>query len=198
MKKIIIALCVAVGLFAIGYNAYQSEKQATTGKRKVYAVLPLSGLYAQYGKDVKSVIDWYMRTQNPNFEIVEVDSGGEPAKALTAMQQKLIYAEKPIVLSMFTPISSVLLPILKEKNGFLFSISTIGITSELGNFQIISRSAEDIVRTLVPYVQKHFQNVSVFYSQDEYGLRELKFFEKICLSDNLRNFFCVYLRLELR
>ena len=178
MKKIIIALCVALVIFAVGYNAYQSEKQATTGKRKVYAVLPLSGLYAQYGKDAKSVIDWYMRTQNPNFEIVEVDSGGEPASGLTAFQQKAISAKDPIVFSVFSPVSAVLLPAVKKKGGFLFSISTVGIDSDLGNFQIMSRSSVDIINIFAPYIQPKFNNSAIISSEDEYGLQEAKMLEK--------------------
>ena len=51
IKKILVGLFVALCLFAVGYNAYQSEKQATTGKHKVYAMLPLSGLYTKFGKE---------------------------------------------------------------------------------------------------------------------------------------------------
>ena len=178
IKKILVGLFVALCLFAVGYNAYQSEKQATTGKHKVYAMLPLSGLYTQFGKDIKSVIEWYMANKNPPFEIVYVDSQGEPAKALTAFQQKAIYAKKPIVLSAFAPVGSVLVPSVKEKKGFLFSISTVGISSDLNNFQIVSRSSKDITDLLAPYIQKNFKSIAIFYSDDEYGLREMKAMEK--------------------
>ena len=179
MKKFLITIIVAVVLFAVGYNAYQSEKQATTGKQKVYAVLPLSGLYAQYGKDIKSMVDWYVHHKKPQFEVVYVDSAGEPSKALSAFQQKAMYAKQPIVLSTFTPISTVLLPTIKEKQGFLFSVSTIGITSDLNNYQIVSRSSEDIINILGPYINKRFKNIAIIYSEDEFGLREVKLMEKL-------------------
>ncbi|MBP5534291.1 MAG: ABC transporter substrate-binding protein [Alphaproteobacteria bacterium] len=174
MKKVLIGLFIALCLLVVGYNAYQSERQATTGKTKVYAVLPLSGVYAQYGKDVKSIIEWYIQNKKPNFEIVYMDSEGEPAKGVTAFQQRAIYAKEPIVFSVFSPISAVMTPVVKEKGGFLFSISTVGIASDLGNYQIISRSSSDIIDILLPYIQKNFKNIAIIHSDDEYGHQETK------------------------
>ena len=178
MKKVLIALFVIICVFAVGYNAYQSEKQATTGKTKVYAVLPLSGVMAQYGKDAKVVVDWYIENKKPDFEVVYIDSESEPAKGLTAFQQKAIYAEKPIVFSLFAPVSSVLLPVIKEKNGFLFSVAAVSLLTDLDNFQIVSHSLPDMVDTLGPYIQKNFKNIAIFYSDDVYGIEVVRLMEK--------------------
>lgn len=177
MRKILIILFVLICIFAVGYNAYRSEEQATTGKRKVYAVLPLSGVMAQYGKDAKVVIDWYIKNKSPDFDVVYIDSESEPSKGLTAFRQKAVYAEKPIVFSLFAPVSSVLLPVIKEKDGFLFSVAAVSLLTDLDNFQIVSHSLPDMVDTLGPYIQKDFKNIAIFYSDDVYGLEVVRLME---------------------
>ena len=74
MKKIVIALCVILCVFAIGYNDYQSEKQATTGKQKVYAVLPLTGYGSHVGQQQKPIIElWQKEHPDASFDIRIID-----------------------------------------------------------------------------------------------------------------------------
>ena len=174
MKKVIIALCVALVVFAVGYNAYQSEKRATTGKRKVYAVLPLSGQFAEYGKDVQKVIDLKMRESNHLFEIIYVDSEAAPAKAISAFTQASINDPHPIVISAFAFISSVLAPIVEKRNGFMFAISTVAVTSDTHNYVKIFRSIDDVLNAITPYITTNFKKVSIVYTLDDYGLSEYK------------------------
>ena len=174
MKKIIIALCVAVGLFAIGYNAYQSEKQATTGKRKVYAVFPMSGPFATYGKDLQKIMNIYIAQKDFDFEIKYIDSAGNPTTAVTALQQATVNDKHPIVISAFSYISTVLAPVVHDKNGFLFGMFTVSISSDTNSYQRISGTAKDTIKPMIEYMKNNPQKNGVICIQDEYSLSELK------------------------
>ena len=69
MKKIIIALCVALAVFAVGYNAYQSEKQDINGKKKVHVILPLTGVYSRIGNEKQDILNIYIK-KHPEFHMV--------------------------------------------------------------------------------------------------------------------------------
>ena len=174
MKKIIIALCVVLAVFAVGYNAYQSEKQATTGKKKVYAVLPLSGPFASYGKDLQKIMDIYMAQRQFDFEMKYVDSEGNPSKAVTSLQQATVNDKNPIVISAFSYISTVLAPVVHDKNGFLFGVISVSIASDTNSWQRISGSAKDTIKPMINYIKQNPKKTDVICIQDEYSLSELK------------------------
>ena len=174
IKKIIIILCVAVGLFAVGYNAYQSEKQATTGKRKVYAVLPMSGPFATYGKDLQKIMNIYMAQKEFDFEIKYIDSEGNPTKAVTGLQQATVNDKHPLVISAFSYISTVLAPVVQDKNGFLFGVITVSINSDTNSWQRISGTEKDTITQMIDYMKQTQKKTNIVCLQDEYALKELK------------------------
>ena len=178
MKKIIIALCVALVVFAVGYNAYQSEKRATTGKRKVYAVLPLTGESGQYGRDVQYVMEAYMQQKDLPFSIQYIDSETNPMKAVTALQQATLNDPAPIVISVFTPIAAALAPIIEQKKGFLFATACVAITTQSQSYQLMSQPADAIMNVMSPFIIKNYKKVNIAYTQDDHGLEELNFLKK--------------------
>ena len=176
MKKIIIALCVALAVFAVSYNAYQSEKQATTGLKKVYAVMPLTGSLATLGQEGKKVIDFMMKNGNYPFKVVYVDSEGNPMKALTALQAATVSEKEPIVFSfILSSVNSALVPYIAPKNGFLFGVSTSMVNSDLKNWQLVTLTIADVSNPLIDHIVSKYQSLDIVYIEDEYGVMETKY-----------------------
>jgi len=168
-----IAALVVAGI--IGTNMYQQQQDRADGKRTVYAVLPLSGQFASYGKDVQKTMDMYVAENKPSFKIKYIDSEANPTKAVTALQQATLNDDEPIVISAFAFISSALAPVVEQKKGFLFAISTVTISTNSHSYQRMSRSAEDIMKVIAPYLSDNYKKVSIVYTQDDYGLKEFNF-----------------------
>ena len=177
IKKIIIALCVALVIFAVGYNAYQSKKFTATGKAKVYAFFPLTGADGLYGKAMQVAIDSYMKTKNFDFEIVYIDSQADPAYAVSAFHQKTLNEKNPLVLAAFSTVASAMASVVEQKNGFLFAVSALGTVSKSKAYQLVTRNAFDVVNVLVPYIKKNFKNIAIVYVEGAYGFSEVQILE---------------------
>ena len=176
MKKIIIALCVALVVFAVGYNAYQSEKSAKTGLKKVYAVMPLTGSLATLGQEGKKVMDFMMKNGDYPFKVVYIDSEGNPMKALTALQAATVSEKEPIVFSfILSSVNSALAPYIAKKNGFLFGVSTSMVNADCNNWQLLTLTIADVSSPLVDYVLSHHRSLDIVYIEDEYGVMEAKY-----------------------
>ena len=173
MKKLIIALCVALVVFAVGYNAYQSEKQAHADKRNVYAVLPLTGPLSVWGKQAKETMDYYLK-KNPDtpMHLVYVDSESNPMKAVTGLQSKILNDKNPIVISAISSVSAALLPFLSQHNGFNVSMYT-KVSPAIAQYQNQHRISFSILTEMgkqaMDYANGHYQTMTVFYSEDELG-----------------------------
>ncbi|MBP5343700.1 MAG: ABC transporter substrate-binding protein [Alphaproteobacteria bacterium] len=165
-----VAIAVIFGI--VGYNAYQSEKQATTGRQKIYAVLPLSGNVAFLGKKIKGVIDYATQKHTYPFEIVYVDSESNPMKSLTALQTATIAQEKPIVLSFMSSVGSAIVPYIKQQKGFLFTVTTKSITADVDSFLHMDCDISDIMNPLVERILKKYNTLDIVYIEDDYGLSE--------------------------
>ena len=176
MKKIIIALCVAVVLFAIGYNAYQSEKQATGYKKNVYALVPLSGPVAWYGKDIQREIQLMEKEKNYSFHTIFLDSAAEGQKAVLALQQATLNEKKPIVITTFSAVSSAIAPTIAQRNGFMFALSTFLVKTDTQSYIKLMGDEQTVMKPVVKYIQdKKLQKIAVFYIESDYGLKEFKY-----------------------
>ena len=175
IKKIIIALCVALVIFAVGYNAYQSEKQATTGKKKVYALLPLTGGLASIGQEYKKVIDNEMKEKEFPFSIVYVDSESNPMKGLTALQAASVSDPHPVVFSFMSSVGSAVAPYIDQKKGFMFAVSSQSVNADVTSYQQVATSLADQLDPLIDYILSHHKSLELVYITDEYGLAQKKY-----------------------
>ena len=163
---------LAVGL--IVYSNMQEQKtQQELGKRNVYAVLPLSGPLAVWGKQAQETIDYYLK-KNPDapMNLVYIDSEGNPSKALTALQSKILDEKNPIVISAISSIGAALLPFLDQHGGFNISMYTkvSPATAAYKNQQRISFSIlTEIGEKVIDYANSHYKTMVIFYSEDELG-----------------------------
>ncbi|MBP5534680.1 MAG: ABC transporter substrate-binding protein [Alphaproteobacteria bacterium] len=179
MKKInwkVIVVCVVVALiagFIICSNMKEQKALQESGKRNVYAVLPLSGPLAVWGKQAQETIDYYLK-KNPDapMNLIYIDSEGNPSKALTALQSKILDEKNPIVISAVSSISAALLPFLDQHGGFNVSMYTkvSPATATYKNQQRISFPIlTEMGEKLIDYMNKHYKTMAIFYSEDELG-----------------------------
>ena len=172
-KKVIgwaVAAAVVVGI--VGFNMHQQQALQNSDKKVVYAILPLSGQIAQYGKDMQKTMEVYVRQNNLPIQLKFLDSAGVSATAISAFQQATAYDNNPIVISLPSHISSALAPIVETKGGFLFGIATLTISTDSKSFQRMSRCAKDEIQPITDYVKKNFKNIAVAYTQDDHGQKD--------------------------
>ena len=166
-------IAALVAGFLIYSNMQEQKALQTSGKRNVYAVLPLTGPLSIWGKQNKETMDYYLR-KNPEapINLVYVDSEGNPSKALTALQSKVLYDENPIVISSVSTISAALLPFLDQHGGFSVSIYTkeSPAISQYKNQQRISFPIlTEVGKKVIDYANKHYKTMVIFHSEDELG-----------------------------
>ncbi|MBP5344244.1 MAG: ABC transporter substrate-binding protein [Alphaproteobacteria bacterium] len=172
----VVAIACIFGI--IGYNAHQSEKQATTGKQKVYAVLPLSGISTAVGEQAKKTMDIYMETNHPDFDIVFVDNQSQPSVALTALLAKTVNEQKPIVISLATAMTSAILSGI-SKDAFVFGNYVTEIEGKNHNYQLLTGELEEVMQPIKKYlVTSAFQKIAIVYIENEFGLLEVKYLQR--------------------
>ena len=168
-KKIIgwfLAAAVVVGVVA--FNMHQ--QQTGSAKRKVYAILPLSGNMAELGNSMKDIaVEWQKAHPNALFDIQYIDNQTRSDVALSSFNQSTIYDDNPIVFTALSSISNVLSPIVKQKNGFAFGICTLPLKENVGSYQRVSNGVDDYMPELVEYLKK-VPSLAVVLTEDDYGV----------------------------
>ena len=180
IKKVIIALCVALVIFAVGYNSYQSQQKGTADKKSVYVSVQLTGPVALAGKHVKAAMDsWMEMHPDASFELVYVDNESRPDRAVTGMQQKTLDDKHPITLTIGSIYANVIFPVMKNRNGFNFSIMSFNsIVEGYDNAQNLSSSLADVMQPIVDKVNQNYKSVGIISSLDEFGRQETNYFVK--------------------
>ena len=165
-------LAVLVLGFVLYFNIQRTPKTQYSGKRNLYAVVPLTGGFSSIGKSVKQAIDFWQK-DNPDapFDIIMIDSETKADTAITAIQQKTALDDSPLILSVTSMISYNLIPSSDNKDSFTFAI----VTTEKDNYnyhkyQRVSNSANDTVQPIADYVaQNNLKKIAVVYSNEEFG-----------------------------
>ncbi|MBP5534342.1 MAG: ABC transporter substrate-binding protein [Alphaproteobacteria bacterium] len=160
--------------FVICFNMQKQKALQTPDKRNVYAMLPLTGEFAQYGKDIQYAMEIYMQQKDLPFSVRYIDSEGNPMKAVTALQQETLNDPSPIVISVFTHVAAALAPVVEQKNGFLFATACVAITTKSHSYQRMSQPAEAIMDVISPFIIKNYKKINIVYTQDDHGLEELE------------------------
>ena len=175
MKKILLTICAVMVIGAIITMNILQEQQ-TSGKRNVYALLPLTGPMAQTGKDAKAVMDHYYKNGNYDFNLVYIDSETNPTKAITALQQKAINDDSPIVVAALSGVVSAVAPYVQQKNGFLYAITACN--KDLPAFLRLHSDVDGMLEPTVFYIKDHYKNIAIVYVEDEFGRLERNYFTK--------------------
>ena len=172
-KKTVVSVIAVLAIGFVIYSNVQEQKALqNSGKKVVYAVLPLSGQIAQYGKDIQKTMEIYTQQNNLPIQLKFLDSAGTSATAVSAFQSATLYDDNPVVIATPTHISTALAPIVEQKKGFLFGIATLSISSNSKNFQRMSRCVKDEIEPLSNYIIKHFKTIAIAYTQDDHGQKD--------------------------
>ena len=173
-------IAVLVAGFIIYSNMQEQKALKETGKKNVYAVLPISGPFTEYVKVVKDTIKlWQEDHPNAPFQITYLDSESNPSKTVSMIHQMASDEKNPLFITSMSLINSAILPVVERLDGFNFAITMTSIKPEFKNphFQKISHSGEDELVPILNYTKK-FKRVALFYTNEEFGLYSEKFITK--------------------
>lgn len=169
-KKVIgwgVAALVIIGV--VGFNAYK-EQSNNNGNKKVYAILPLTGMYAQSGKEQKLALETYAKA-NPNipFEVEFFDNESNPTKSLSIAQMVGRKDKSPLFVCAIGALCRPILPQLKQMNGFMIlSPSVQAENTDVKEFQRISINHAEMNAPHIDYLQPG-KNVVIVHSNEEAG-----------------------------
>lgn len=184
-KSVVGCIAAVILIFVIiGYNAYQAKQQTIIGKKKVYAILPLTGMLSGPGEQFKSAINTWVK-QNPDalFDVVFLDNEGKTAQAVNIVNQIQLTDKKPIILTVATFLTKPLIPVTKD--GFIFGATILPMSDVFStdNFQQLGYSEEGMLRPLLPFIQAG-KKYTILTSYEDFGIRSSNFFEKMIIERN--------------
>ncbi|MBP5534597.1 MAG: amino acid ABC transporter substrate-binding protein [Alphaproteobacteria bacterium] len=170
MKKVLIVLFIALCIFAVGYNAYRSEQRVDNGKKKVYAILPVTGNLSFQGKEEKKTMEvWMQNHPDAPFELEFFDNESDATKSLTLAQRIAMSDKQPLFICPTGGMCHPIVPQLKAMNGFMIlSPSTQEEDGTYKEFQRISYGSADMNKPLIDSVKKG-QTVVIMHSNDTAG-----------------------------
>lgn len=149
-------------------------------KQNVYAIFPLSGNFAAGGKILTRTIDTYMKVHpKSNISIRYIDSQSDPAKAISAVRQGVLYEKSPIAVLGITSVCSAVLPIISESGGFAFPVCALksNTASISPCYQFLSYDVEDVAEMPALYMRSKCKTVAIVYSDEDYGRKSKEAFK---------------------
>ena len=171
-------IAALVAGFIVYTNMQEQKALQNSGKRTVYALLPLTGYGSHVGAQQKAAIElWKEKNPNPSFNLHIVDSETAPMKAITALRQALLDEENPIVITSNALVSYSALPVIEEKNGFALWVCTFereGFKNP--HFLRISDRGMDSMPHVAKYLENH-ENIVVFYTNEDFGRNSVNIFK---------------------
>lgn len=180
MKKVIIAVCIALCVFAVGYNVYQEKQTNKKGTFIIKALVPLTGRSASVADSTYAGIDLakdeLAARYGDRFNIVLLDSGSDPTTALSIYRQQIEGSGDNVAL--FYTLSAVGKAIKPVLNGDMLALSLTAVDGlsapEKNLFQLAPKTA-DIKPALVDFIKKkNIKTVSIVYPGIDYGLENLR------------------------
>ncbi len=173
MKKHLVLGLFMVGAIILSIVWLSSGVNHTSSKRKVYALYPMSGAFAEGGKNAQLITEMYFR-DNPQSKLTVkyVDSESNPSKAVSAINQAIAADDNPLAISVITSVGASCIPALANKKGFALAVCSLR-TKQFDNFtnyQFLSYNVEDVVKLPAQFLSKTCSTCVVIYSNEEYGL----------------------------
>lgn len=174
----ILLLAVILVSIAVAYFFVQ-HLQKNDIQQNVFVVLPLTGYLSSVGQTGKLAVEAYFH-ENPetHLKVNYVDTCSDTAKGLSALAQQSINEDKPIVISIFSIFSKVIVPYIDSRGGFSFPVSTLDLDvfKTCNRFQRVSNSVSDLIDPVICYLKNNSKNVFVIYANDDYGLANKAYF----------------------
>ena len=132
----VIAIAVIFGI--IGYNAHQEHLKSQTDKKRVYAILPITGGFAFQGKEEQKTMQvWMQNHPNAPFELEILDNESNPTKSLTLAQRAAMNDKSPLFIVPIGALGHPIAPQLESMNGFM--ILSPSTQEEDGTYKRVQR-----------------------------------------------------------
>lgn len=178
MKKIIAVIAIltlSIGVF------YSCGKKDDGVEIKVGVLLPLSGPYAEPGKNVLNGISIAIESFNSNniynkkIKLIVEDSKGEPSTGVSAFNKLINIDKVKIVLGdLFSSVTLAVAPIAeKERILILAPGSSNPKLTNAGDYIFRNWVSDDFDgKVMAEYIKKqtNYRNLAVIYANDEYGV----------------------------
>jgi len=172
--QIIIGIIVAIIILAGIWYGVSKKSTAPTTKEpiKIGAILPLTGDFAEYGKDELSALELFIEEWNSKndkkIKLLVEDSRTDPKEAVSALNRLLLENPK-VFLTVGSSISLALQPIINEKQ-----IPTIAVAANpdtAKGFMIQNNpTADDYVNLVAEEIlAKNIKKVGLILRNDDFG-----------------------------
>ena len=165
-------IATLVAGFIIYSNIQAQKNLQNSGKKNVYAVLPLSGSIAKSGQEYQQVLELYQK-HNPqnNLNFIYVDSAFVPSQAVSALQSKIVMENRPLVVVTGTTIALAIQNIVDEKGGFiLISGGAKPTNATKNNYWNFSSGNGLGMDKIANYINKKYKKIAMFYPNSDYGI----------------------------
>lgn len=169
-RKITVGFFCIISLIACFFVKIGEKKD---NRMTVYAVLPLTGPFAEAGRIMRTGMEIYVKENNDiGFKLKVIDSGVTAANAVSALMQQIATEQHPIVVSGVTSISAAIIPAVAQRNGFTIANSAMDTDAivKQDQYQRLSYGRYDSVLPVAEYISSNFHNVAVMYTNEDYGL----------------------------
>ena len=188
MKKKHIVSIVIVLILGVLLVSFWNGNRSEGTKRKVYALLPLTGMVADPGNMAKNAMILYMKEHpETDYSLHFIDSESSASKAVAALSNAIAGEDKPIVVSFMLPITLSVLSTVQAKGGFVLATGTLDSPSlqKYQSYVRISHGARDFTIPMANYVNQHYKKIAVIYANDEYGTTVKNVFKENLLSSKV-------------
>ncbi len=173
MKKTVLLGILFLAIIVVFIILWTNVFGKSSTKKTVYSISPLSGAYAEGGKNARLITEMYFHDHpESKLSVKYVDSESNPTKAVTAINQAIIADKNPLAVSVITSVSVACIPALAEKNGFTIAVCALKTKQfeKFSNYQFLSYDVTDVVGLPAQYLSKNCKSCIVIYSSEEYGL----------------------------
>ncbi|MBP5344002.1 MAG: ABC transporter substrate-binding protein [Alphaproteobacteria bacterium] len=176
-------IAALVAGFIVYTNMQEQKALQETGKKNVYAVLPLTGGLSYVGQEAQKAIQAHMASKDKSFNVIFIDSQSQTSTALTSLLSKTLNEKEPIVLSILTSATSAILS-GAPKNSFIFGNYITSIDEKYKNYQLLTGELNEVMSPIKKYLETApIKKIAVVYIEDDFGLLEAKYLEKNIRSD---------------
>lgn len=172
-KNGLFALVILIAIIVIALLTFHfAGSHHDNSKQNVYAIFPLTGSFAAGGKILTSTVDLFLQTYpDSDIEITYVDSQSDPSKAISAVRQGIVGDTHPVSILGITSVSSAVLPLLEEQDGFSFPVCALKTASieGLNKCQFLSYDIKDVSGLPAEYAASKHSTAAIVFSNEDYG-----------------------------
>ena len=169
MKKVLWALAIIAVIVIV---VISSRTGSSMGSLKISTIIPLSGLGAFYGEELKNGME--LANVGHKLDIIHEDSATNPALGASAMSKIMAGANKDLVVVAFSSVARAVTPMAEGAKiptlQTIVSASKIAAQSPYIFRYFTSGEQEAPIDADIAVKNLNAKKIAIIYSNDEYGL----------------------------